>query len=548
MTATEPSREAFAVGQRYEAGLGDRERDLGAHFTPPDIAALLARWAFDAFDAARPGSERPATALPVVCDPSCGGGVFLVAAADLLVARGADPARVVNDLIIGIDLDPGAVSASNEALRAWADEHGVRSAVRPRVLALDAVWGEIPDAGGVGIVIGNPPFQNQLGAATARSTAERTRLTERFPGAAGGYVDLAALFALRSAELAAPGGVTALIQPRSFLVARDATGVRRHLLEGADLVRTWLPAAQVFAAKVDVCAVVLRKHGPSPSPAPVRPAVIVSGGRDGGIDHGAVNHDELAGAATWSPIWAQANGVPMVPAAAGPPIGGVATATAGFRDEYYGIVAHLHEQRPATAARVVSTAMVDPAICRWGTRPVTIARQPWHTPWLDRDALAATDERLARWVGRLMVPKVLVATQTKVIEAVADPEGNLVPLTPVIAVLPTAEVGIGHLEAALLAPAATAWALRRFGGGGMSPTALKLAARQLVQIPTPVDREAWDRAVRLIGAGAERSAGGEDADGARGIAWWRVVGRALNEAWAIDDDALVEWWLNRLPK
>jgi hypothetical protein len=213
-------------------------------------------------------------------------------------------------------------------------------------------------------------------------------------------------------------------------------------------------------------------------------------------------------------------------------VGSVATTTAGFRDQFYGFLPHLRAARPQRAARLVTTAMIDPARCHWGRREVRIARAAWTEPWLDLDALAS-DERLMRWTERLAVPKVLVATQTRVVEACIDRDGDLVPMTPVIAVVPTAAVGIEHLQAALSAPAATAWSLRRFGGAGMSSTALKLAARQVAEIPLPAHDGPWDEAVDLLRAD---------------VPDWPAVGRALNAAWGIEDDPLVDWWLNRFPR
>ena len=111
--------------------------------------------------------------------------------------------------------------------------------------------------GGTGaydIVVGNPPFQNQLAAATSRSSAERERLGRRFGLTHLRFADTAALFALLGRELLVDDGVMVMIQPRSFLVARDGERVRRRLLEHSELTAVWMPADRVFAAEVDVCA------------------------------------------------------------------------------------------------------------------------------------------------------------------------------------------------------------------------------------------------------------------------------------------------------
>ena len=66
-----------------------------------------------------PGSDdtgatpAPAPALPpaLVIDPTCGGGAFLLAAADRLVAMGLEPAEAATRLA-GMDLDASAIEAT----------------------------------------------------------------------------------------------------------------------------------------------------------------------------------------------------------------------------------------------------------------------------------------------------------------------------------------------------------------------------------------------------------------------------------------------------
>jgi len=536
--------EAYAVGIAYEAGLDDGARRRGAHYTPPDVAAALVERALAAWEG--PGH-------PVVCDPSCGGGVFLVAAAEALVARGVAPVDAVERHLVGVDVDPGAVAVSRRALRRWVG----RDDVAVRVEQADALASGALEAFGVlDVVVGNPPFQGQLVGTTARTRRERDALVARFGAPAGGYVDQAALFLLLAREVVGDGGVIALIQPRSFLVARDAAAVRSALLDGATPVEVWLPLQPVFAAGVDVCAPVV-VSGRAPG------RVRVTSGRLGDTPHADLDGSALIDAPTWSAVWASAHGVPTVAACGSRVVGDVATATAGFRDQYYGLLPHLRDavdDPPAhpsphpsphpfcgaacrleaasrttkpVGRRVVTTKMVDPGVCAWGDAPVTIARARWAAPWVDAAEVAAATPSLGAWIDRLASPKVLVATQTKVIEAVADADGDAIPLTPLIAVVPSDGTTVHEIEAALLAPAATAWALGQFGGGGLSSGALKLAASQVLQLPLPVDRDAW------LGATAMLAATPVD---------WPAFGAAMNASWGLDDDDLLQWWLGRLPR
>ena len=107
----------------------DRRRELGSHATPEALALHLVELAL-----------RHLHRLPQrVLDPSCGAGSFLLAAADALVRRGADPAEVVEQRLEGWDLDPEAVAHCREALRRWAAAHGVRRPVDVRVIETDAL-------------------------------------------------------------------------------------------------------------------------------------------------------------------------------------------------------------------------------------------------------------------------------------------------------------------------------------------------------------------------------------------------------------------------
>ena len=565
-------RAALAIGESYESELTEDQRKLGAHYTPPDVAELLVGAAFDHwFDAVG-----VLAAPPRVCDPACGGGVLLVAAADRLLAAGASPSVIVVELLVGFDTDPGAVRAATGALRSWASGHGV-VATSPRVSVADALGRDDAGDDRFDLVVGNPPFQNQLGARTARSAGDRARLQERFGVDRLGYADTAALFQLLGLELLVEGGVLALIQPQSFLVARDCAPVRDALIERGELLSVWIPGTQVFRASVDVCATFTRRPR---AHAPARGTVRVFGRRDGSVDHGSISIAALNGP-TWSSVWAQAREVPTVPArserssvgpskstGSGAVLGDVATATAGFRDQYYGLLDHLRTDRPASGAKLATTAMIDPGRCDWDSRQVTIARHRWTAPWVDLDALAAIDERLSRWVDAQLRPKVLVATQTKVIEAVLDASGEFVPMTPLIAVTPRPAatdsgpepLGPEHLEAALLAPAATVWGLRTYGGAGLSAGGLRIAARQLLELPLPHEREPWDAAVALLAERRRRAEPGAE-PGARGTGpgdvgssadapaggFWSQFGALMNASWGFDDPSLVEWWRVRIP-
>lgn len=537
-----------ALGWAYEALADPTQRRRGLHYTPSAVADRLVAVGL----AARTRAEGEGLG-PVVCDPACGGGAFLLAAARALAAAGLAPRVVLTELLVGLDVDAVAVAVAATALELWAG----KGEAEARVVTADALaggpWPHQP-IGGFDLVVGNPPFQSQLGAATARSGDEADRLRAVLGAGVTGYVDTAALFLLAAVEQVRPGGSIVLIQPQSVLAGRDAAGVRTAVGSAAPLVGLWVCDEPVFAARTRVCAPVLRRPDADPPPDPDPdgdPAPDAAAGR---ARHGEVRRWQGRGVVEapaapapdgdrWAPLAADLRGIPPVALRAGP-LDELAAATAGFRDQYYGLVAHVREATGAPAERpLVTCGLIDPASCAWGAAAARYAKRRWQAPVVDLDALAADDPALAAWVTDRLVPKVLVATQTRVLEAVADVEGRLVPSTPVISV-PTTPERLWLVLAALLAPPLSAWALHRSAGTALAPDALKVSAAHLREAPAPVDAGAW-----RDGAIAAREAQEAPTAATRRSALL-ALGEAMTAAHAIHGapaHELRRWWESRLP-
>lgn len=456
-------------------------RQLGAHHTPPSLARRLAAIALDACG---PGPDA------LVVDPACGGGAFLVAAAELLVERGADPVHVVRHQLAGADVDPLAVATTRAALALWA---GDAAAIAADVVAADGLtaW---RTPGSVDVVVGNPPFRSPLASGARR-------------GDLGAYTDLAGRFLVAALDLARPGGSVLLLQPESVLTARDAAPVRAAVADRG-LAGLWVAEEPAFGASVRACALLSR-----PGARRVR--------RWRGLDVRPAGSTALDRAA---PTWAHLR--PGAPAgSATPPDAGtvadLATAAAGFRDQFYAIAAATTDGGPGHL--VVTSGLIDPGRLVWGERAARIGKRRFDRPTVDPDDLP---EPIRGWVRARLAPKVLVATQTKVVEAAPDPDGMAVPLTPVVAVHPRDDGDTWRIAAALTSPSATAWALRHFAGAGLRSDVVKLSAAQVLAVPLPTDRHAWDAAAAALAAG--------DVD-------------ACAAALAHGDDDLLAWWQARLP-
>lgn len=508
--------EAAALPRLLEAATSAAiKRENGLYVTPAWLADELVARALDDSAAA-------------ICDPACGGGAFLLAAARALHARGVSRRDVVQRCLWGADIDPVGLATAELALTLWAGvkpRHG-RLLVGDALVHGVGVWPDAP-AAGFDAVVGNPPFLNQLSAATARSARQHQLMRQRFGEAVRAYSDAAGLFLLAGCQLVRPGGRVALVQPLSLIAARDASGIRAALDAQADLRHLWVPERPGFAANVRVCCVVLQirvpgKARPVAGPTPPKAAGVVSQRR------------KPAGGSRWADRLADAIGVPRVAVPQVVTLADRAELTAGFRDEYYGLVPLVREAGDAGepglgeelggdlegrgsggARQLVTAGVIDWGRSAWGQRPSRFARRRWTAPVIDptRAPLSWPDGKVeakaAKWLSRTAVPKVVVATQTLVVEAAVDVSGAWVPSVPALAVLPRECADLWLLAAAIASPTATVWLLRRAPGTALATRALRVAAGDLAALPLPTNLGAWRSAAEALRAYAASTAATE---------------------------------------
>jgi hypothetical protein len=408
---------------------------LGAYYTPADLVAAVVDAAVTA-EFVRRRHDRVVRVL----DPACGDGRFLQAAGERVRALGGRAE------LHGVDLDEGAVVTAQSFVGDASIEQGD---------SLTREWG----TDRFDLVIGNPPFLSQLAERTTRGGSSRR--------GGGPYADAAVEFLALAAELVDhDGGRVAFVLPQSLLASRDAAAVRDRIDSMAAIEWSWWSPERVFEAQVHVCALVL------------------AFGR------------AATTASAWSDVITSRLGVPSLPEfpAADGTLGDRATLNANFRDEYYGLVPAVgdHDDGPP----LITSGLIDPGRIRWGTEPITFARRRFERPRVDVDRL---DAKMAEWARRRLVPKVLVANQTRIVEAVCDPTGAWLPGVPVIAVYPegthwddarTAAPGAAgdaawEIAAVLTSGFASAWLWHRNAGTGLSAASVRVSPTVLAQLPWP---------------------------------------------------------------
>jgi hypothetical protein len=365
-----------------------------------------------------------------------------------------------------------------------------------------------------------------------------------------GYVDTAAVFLLAGCQLARPGGRVALLQPESVLGSRHAEPLRQAVMAEATLDGLWIGRDRHFSAGVRVCAPVLTKL----TKRSTEPAPAISRWVGARFEPLPTAPPDGRGDSPWAHLATIAYATPEVDLrSAGTLADVVGGATAGFRGHFYGLAPHVRDQIMPSDVNcdgdsdrehppLVTVGLIDPLVCRWGDRPARFAGRRWCRPVVDRAALAAANPRLARWVGDRLVPKVLVATQTRVVEAVIDRDGQMVPSVPVVAVAAPVD-RLAMVAAVLHAPPVSVWALHRAGGAALAADAIKLSAGQVLEIPLPVDATRWRRAAGLlagrdVGTGAGSGPAPDPGD----------FGAEMCAAYGLPaDHPVLGWWLARLP-
>lgn len=392
-----------------ESALTREERRARGVFNTPFAVAV---------DAVAAVIDRPGT----VCDPSCGTGTFLIAAAERLVALGVSRADAARSLV-GVDVDAESIAVAQRRVCEWSGGVPARLIVGDG-LAIDERFD---------FVVGNPPFVDRL---HARFLEHATRI----------------------------GGAVAMIVPTSVLATNDGRGARESGYGVVSMTRL----GRVFDAAVDTCVLVLRPGAPVPE------------------------------GSTWSSLLVD-DDVPDV-VLSGTALGSSCDVVAGFRQHYYGLRGHVHEG--GDGLPLVTAGAIEPGA--WGGRSVRFDGVRYSDPRVSLDGVEAS---VAAWFRALLRPKVVVATQTRVVEAAADFDGVVVPSVPVISVVPHDPARLAHVLAVLLAPPVSAWALRSFGGAALSARAMKLGCGQVRSIPVPSSCAAWDRAAVLVSAGAIVDAG-----------------------------------------
>lgn len=418
-----------------------------------------------------------------VIDPTCGSGRLLAAAAEVAHHRG------LAIKLHGIELEEALASVAAESLP-HAD---IRTGDALHLLN---------DTDQYDIVLLNPPYRGRLRRADAHAASRADALKSRFGELLGPYADPSTGFLLLAESLLPPSGRLGAIMPVSIASARDANAARQYLATRCNTLECWSEPAP-FAAQVHTASIILERR----------------------------STPRASALSDWATRLATAAGVPNIECPDTKTIGDVATVTADFRDEFYALRDHVVEcDDTPSAVPVVTCGLVDPGMLLHGRRSARLHGRRWTRPGVVRHA------DLQPLLDARLVPKVLVATQTRVIEAAPDPNGIYMPCTPLVRIVPRDPIDVWRITASLCAPQTTAIAAHRHFGAGRAPNTLRLRATDIAALPllpdTDTTRQAMDAVRRLH-------------DGSGTLA---TLLQLASAAFGHTPQGLLEWWWSRAPQ
>jgi methylase of polypeptide subunit release factors len=476
-----------------------------------------------------------------ICDPACGCGTLLFAAARRLAerlaevrgtatAQGAAMRDVLDRCIYGTDIDPVAVELCRIGMRFAAD--GVDRTTR-NVVACDVLldtpraWHRTFD-----VVLGNPPFVDSETMARDMPGV-RERIAAGYASAKGNW-DLSIPFLEHGTSLLRDGGRLAMVVPSRVLSSDYAAAAQAMLLERGLLECRDFSQARPFP-DADVAVAVVAASGRSPARATTFVTYDASLREARRVEASATMLHRLPsgyiGAAhrlsseqlrTWLNATTR--------------LGDMCSASDGATTaEAYRIRDVLRETKAdQSAVRVVNTGTIDPFALLWGRRAIRYLGFQGVYPCIAADALL---EVAPRRHAQAMEPAVVLAGLAQRLEAAVAPPGYLCGKSAVLVRMTRDGICPYAVAAVLNAPVMTEMYRGIFGGRGFGPGSMHIGPRQIEQMPMPDPTYL---------APCERPADPESVDAREPQAWTlSAIGRWCHDA-AAGGDVLCETWIEVL--
>lgn len=375
-----------------------------------------------------------------LCDPACGPGIFLVAAARMLAEqlallrtsdrsdKSVDEAAclVGRRCLFGVDQDPLAARIARFGLWLAAGssdsipvEHiRVGDSLRPPQVSQDLFGTDdgvdwltefaasfVRDPAGFDVVVGNPPFANAIEGLVDQPTKDR--LSRDFPELVG-TSDLSYYFLALGHRLARPDGSVGFILPRGVLTSRSTISLRRELRKSRPPSLIYAPQNAYLFGGANIFIVALALGGWKTclgSREPQTPRLE------------AIN---VVDENWWAPLLGDSTARNPLRPKLKDRFEIFAGMTAGMA---YDVLPFVSDQPlDDDSLRLLTTGLIDPGVSLWGKQTCRYLKKRFQTPYVNETQ--GFPVNVANRLAKVRRPKVIVAGLSNRVEAFLDAEGE----------------------------------------------------------------------------------------------------------------------------
>ena len=429
-------------------------KSTGAYYTPQALIDLLLSHAL------------PPTSFPLkILDPACGPGDFLRAAHH----------RAPAAHLFGIDINPTALAQCQASLHqhsTFLPPEPAQGSIQNSTLAqADALLSPPPflHPHSFDLVLGNPPYVNGIEGRLSADT--KSRLRPLFPSIKGA-ADLAHYFLDQAIQLVKPGGKIAFVLPRAILNSPAAALLRANLpphlkpnLIYAPERHDFFPGAAVFICLLilgpdDLCQI---STDPDPATARFQSTTIESN--------------------NW---WLALHDAHLEPNDPAPTLASrFQLAASMIAADAYDLIPYLRDDKHAPGPKLVTTGLIEPRHCIWGTRTCRYLKTDYQHPRLTLSSHLTRS--LTTRIQNARRPKILLAGLAKKIEAFLDPAGDYIGAVSTYSIYHPHDDqdALAQLLDHLLSPNTTQHLIHHLGANALRGKHITLKKQFLLDLPLP---------------------------------------------------------------